>query len=105
MAMSLFDLTPITIEQILANQAQGTGDTIRKLSGGLKPVLRTVRHKPWWMLLGKGPEGRTCGDCQSLGRAGGRYFKCTQQRITHGPGTDIRCKDEACQLFKPKQEA
>ena len=58
--MSLFDLQPLTVEQVRANQALNEGATIRKLSGGKNPVLRTVRHKPWWMLLGKGPDGQTC---------------------------------------------
>ena len=99
--MSLFDLQPLTVEQVRANQAMNEGATIRKLSGGLKPVLRTVRHKPWWMLLGKGPDGKTCGGCIHLKRKD-RYFKCGQQPITFGPGTDIRCKDQACLLFTPQ---
>ena len=100
--MSLFDLIPLTIEQIRANQALHDGPTIRKYSGGLKPVLRTMRHKPWWMLVGKGPDGQTCGGCVHLERRGGKYFKCGQHPTTAGTGTDIRCKDEACSLFTPQ---
>lgn len=100
--MSLFDLQPLRMEQVRANLATSDGATIRKLSGGLKPVLRTLRHKPWWMLLGPGPEGQTCGDCAHLTRRSGKYFKCGRQSITSGPGTDIRKKDEACRLFEVK---
>lgn len=97
--MSLFDLEPLTIEQMRANQALNDGPTIRKFSGGMKSTLRTIRHKPWWMFLGKGPEGKTCGECVHLRRNGGKYFKCEKQTITAGPGSDIRKKDAACSLF------
>lgn len=100
--MSLFDLQPITLEEIRLRQALGDGMTIRQFSGGLKPVLRTIRHKPWWMFLGKGPEQKTCGECEFLTRRGGRYFKCGRQVATSGPGTDIRKKDEACRLFEER---
>lgn len=98
--MSLFDLRPITIDEIRIRQGMGDGPTIRKLSGGLTPTLRTIRHKPWWMLLGKGPDDATCGDCVHLTRKGGKYFKCGKAKITRGPGSDIRKKDEACRLFE-----
>lgn len=99
--MSLFDMTALTIEQVRANQSLNEGATIRKLSGGVKPVIRTIRHKPWNELLGKGPEDATCGGCIHLKRQGGKYFKCGQHPVTSGPGTDIRCKDQACKMFEP----
>lgn len=103
--MSLFDLTPITIEEVRLRQGMGEGPTIRKLSGGLKPVWRTIRHKPWWMFLGKGPDGATCRTCRFLTghRITKTYFKCGRQVITRGPGTDIRAKDPACRLYEEGQ--
>ena len=71
------------------------GVTLRDKKG------RTVRHKPWWMLLGKGPQLKTCGDCQSLEHHN-RYLKCGRQIVTAGPGTDIRKKDMTCRLFKER---
>lgn len=105
-SVSLFDLTPITSEQIQKNQAMGSGETIRKLSqrGPGPGVWRTVRHKPWWMLLGKGPDGKQCKDCEFLLRRKSvkTYFKCRKAKITRGPGTDIGARDEVCRLFEPK---
>lgn len=105
--MGLFDGTPLTMEEIQLRYERmmaggGTGHTIRKFSGGLKPVLRTMRHKPWWEMLGKGPDGKTCGECQFLAanRRRSTYFKCGRQSITNGPGTDIRKKDTSCALFQ-----
>lgn len=102
--MGLFDGKPLTMEEIQLRheraiaEGRGTGPTIRKLSGGLKPVLRTVRHRPWWEITGKGPEGKTCGECASLVTRG-KYVKCGEFPMTSGPGTDIRKMDLACQLF------
>lgn len=101
--MSLFDgqpLTPEDQERIRQNVLRGEGPSIRKQDG--KGIWRTVRHKPWWMLIGKGPDGKTCDDCEYLRRyrMAKTYMKCGQQAITSGAGTDIRAKDEACRLFK-----
>lgn len=94
--MGLFDNQPITIEEVKERMIAGSdGDTIRRVSATGK--VYTARHKPWWMLLGKGPEGKTCHDCTFLQR--GTYPKCERQIITSGPGTDIRHKDHACRLF------
>lgn len=101
--MSLFDQQPVSLDEIRQRMALGQeGGTIRKISATGK--LYTVRHKPWWMLLGKGPAGQCCKGCTFLRvvRTGKRYFKCGRQSITSGPGTDIRCQDEACRLFQPK---
>lgn len=104
--MSLFDgqpLTPEDQERVRQNVLRGEGPTIRKQDG--KGVWRTVRHKPWWMLLGKGPEGKHCDECEFLSVNVGtkRYFKCGKQVKTMGTGTDIRRKDEACRLFQEWQ--
>ena len=103
--MGLFDGVPLTMEEIQLRheraiaEGHGTGQTIRKLAGGMKPVLRTIRHRPWWEIVGQGPDGKTCGDCRSLVTRD-KYFKCGQQVRTRGAGTDIRKKDLACRLFE-----
>jgi len=91
-AVSLFDLQPLTIEQVRANQDVNEGETIRRNG-------RTIRHKPWWMLVGPGPVGATCRTCAHLRRKDGQYFKCGLHAITSGTGTDIRAKDAACSQF------
>lgn len=50
---------------------------------------------------GTGPKGETCGGCMHLVRvqlSSKVVFKCelARQCWTHGPGSDIRCKDPAC---------
>ena len=50
---------------------------------------------------GTGPKGETCGTCLHLVRhqlSSKAVFKCALARSiwTHGPGSDIRCKDAAC---------
>jgi len=102
--MGLFDGQPLTREELIqveTKRRQAEGATIRQLSfsgPGGNPVLRTVRHRPWHEIVGKGPDGMTCGDCEHV--IGTRYFKCGRQVSTNGPGTDIRKKDPACRLFK-----
>jgi len=56
---------------------------------------------------GTGPEGQTCGSCRHYTRrCGGAkdYLKCalTEATWTGGPGSDIRKKDPACQLWAEK---
>jgi hypothetical protein len=96
--MSLFDGQLLTVEEIRqrTTTAPAGSLTIRDTKG------RTVRRRPYWMDVGKGPAETTCRDCQHLTRTGhnGKYFKCDRAPITHGPGTDIRMKDEACRLFE-----
>ncbi len=104
--MSLFDGQPLTAEEMERTRqsiAVGQGPTIRKKSAF--GVWRTIRHKPWWMLIGKGPEGQTCSDCEFLRRQrfSKTYMKCGQQTITRGTGTDIGAKDEACRLFESRR--
>jgi hypothetical protein len=55
--------------------------------------------------IGRGPAGETCGSCQHLCRIryhDKTYFKCGLMRHawTHGPGTDIRRKWSACELWE-----
>ncbi len=53
--MSLFDLQPLTVNEIKERMAfSGDGPTVRRTSSTGK--VYTVRHKPWWISLGKGPE-------------------------------------------------
>jgi len=79
---------------------QGTGrETIRTVSRSGRGV--TVRHRPWVELLGPGPVGATCGDCQHLERVrkSKTFFRCGRQITTCGPGSDIRKREPACRLF------
>lgn len=43
-----------------------------------------------------------CGHCVFfvVHQMGGKYFKCSKNRITHGPGTDWRFRFPACGLFQ-----
>lgn len=59
---------------------------------------------------GRGPKGETCGSC--LHRTpvhGGRkaFSKCklNERNWTHGPGSDIKMRDPACELWAPNQDA
>jgi len=59
---------------------------------------------------GTGPEGETCGTCDHdrvVKPGQHRYHKCflIRSNWTHGPGTDIRKKDKACQLWKAKEKS
>ena len=102
--MSLFDGTLITLEEIRERYARASGcGTIRKITKS--GCVYTVRHRPWHEMLGPGPEGMRCKDCQFLTghRLTKRYYKCGRQIQTYGAGTDIRLKDQACRLFKPEE--
>ena len=53
---------------------------------------------------GRGPAGETCGSCQSYATNqyhGKAWRKCELARAnwTHGPGSDIRKKDPACEFW------
>jgi hypothetical protein len=43
-----------------------------------------------------------CRDCANAFRHS-RYWKCQHVPMTFGPGTDLRLKWPACELFKPKE--
>lgn len=71
--MSLFDFHPLTVQEIKDRMAyQGDGPTVRRKSSSGR--VYTVRHKPWWISMGKGPEGKACADCKFL--TGDRHKKC-----------------------------
>lgn len=99
--MGLFDGQPLTRAELMVVTVPSGGATVRRVSHSGK--IYTVRHRPWRELLGPGPAGKTCGDCQFLRQRGGGskiYFKCGRQVITAGAGTDIRKRDGACRLFQ-----
>jgi hypothetical protein len=55
---------------------------------------------------GTGPKGQTCGTCGHrvlIHYHNRAYNKCAvlRDQWTHGPGTDLRRKDEACSRFVP----
>lgn len=47
---------------------------------------------------------RTCEHCCRVQRGGSVFLKCAviKFRWTHGPGTDIRAKSPACELWQAK---
>jgi len=56
---------------------------------------------------GSGPAGETCGSCVHCVRVQGghkRYPKCklAEGIWTHGPGSDIRTKSPACEMWQHK---
>ena len=58
---------------------------------------------------GTGPDGETCKTCRHATRIeyhAKAYWKCGLMKHywTHGPGTDIRLKDEACKFWKRRSE-
>ena len=81
------------------------GATKKTLAGGL------VRYKSgpngFARYPGTGPKGETCKTCANCCRVQGGtrvFLKCKviEFRWTHGPGTDIRAKSPACELWKEK---
>lgn len=100
--MGLFDGIPLTeaeTTRLLKVRRLANLTTIRKISKSGR--IYTARHRPWGEILGPGPVGKTCGDCQYLQRIrmSKTFFKCGQQVRTHGAGTDIGARDKACRLF------
>ncbi len=59
---------------------------------------------------GSGPAGETCGSCiHAKGikiRSGRVFYKCEiiKHRWTSGPGTDIRLKSPACEMWEPEEK-
>ncbi len=98
--MSLFDGQPLTREDLVDRE-------LRKKRYVSKAVTivdkkgRIVRRRPYWEDYGKGPAGKTCGDCKHITYGSRfRYKKCGRHPETAGPGTDIRMKDDACRAFE-----
>ena len=57
---------------------------------------------------GSGPAGETCKTCEHCCRVSGgngRFFKCDviKHRWTCGPGTDVRLKSPACELWEAEK--
>ncbi len=94
--MSLFDLQPITVEQLRAGKQSGL--TYKDKKG------RAYRRRPYWIDLGKGPEGLTCKTCVHLVRTqyAKTYFKCGRWKITGGPGTQIATTDPCCSRYQER---
>ena len=58
---------------------------------------------------GRGPDGESCGTCEHYTRSAAyskTFRKCELNRAkwTHGPGSDIRKKDPACEFWKVKSD-
>lgn len=87
--MTLFELTPLPWRG---------GLTLKDRKG------RAYRRRPWWVDVGKGPDGATCKSCHWLTKVefSKTYYKCGRQPITHGPGTQIAMRDAACSLYQRK---
>jgi hypothetical protein len=69
----------------------------------VKPLRGGYARRP-----GGGPDGETCGSCAHLVRRGHHdktYFKCSLVAETRGPGTDIRKRSPACELWGNGGEA
>jgi hypothetical protein len=63
-----------------------------------RPTVNGYARRP-----GSGPKGEACRTCQhatAYNYHDRRYFKCWLVKPTHGPGTDIRLKSPACELWK-----
>lgn len=99
--MSLFDGQPLTKEEVEKNLiragARPNSVTLKDSKG------RTRRRRPFWMDVGKGPEGKTCADCGQRQRRANTWFKCGLAQNTRGPGTDIGARDQACARFQEKK--
>lgn len=88
--MTLFELSPI-------EPVRPAGVTIKDKKG------RAVRHRPYAEMIGPGPAGFTCATCAFLlvdDHHEKRFFKCGRERVTRGPGSDIRKGDPACSRYE-----
>jgi len=59
---------------------------------------------------GSGPPGETCKTCEFAVRVQGgsrNFYKCliVRHRWTHGPGSDIKLKSPACEMWKAERGA
>ncbi len=71
-----------------------------------EPSKRRPKKAGHYASPGTGPKDETCGTCRYLVRiqlSSKAVHKCELARHcwTHGPGSDIRCKDAACGGWKP----
>lgn len=62
----------------------------------------TAEPNPLRRLLGPGPEGARCKECEHLeGHTYAKtYYKCALRNNTGGPATDHRVNWKACAKFK-----
>jgi len=72
---------------------------------GAPVVVKPGQPKGFARPPGTGPYGETCGTCVYIRHVRGGanvYKKCAliQHRWTHGPGTDIKSKSPACELWE-----
>lgn len=69
-----------------------------------KPKRKATQPRGHAARPGSGPQGETCRTCKHLARIslGKTYLKCglMKKRWTGGPGTDVRARDAACQLWE-----
>ncbi len=81
------------------------GGKLVDVPGG-KVKASTGQAKGWAAYPGSGPKGEFCGTCIHAYRIQGRskkiWWKCDLVKPTHGPGTDIRLKWEACHRWGAK---
>lgn len=73
----------------------------KKRRNGQSPIVR-MHGK-----FGRGPDGATCGGCDSLVTTGHnrRYFKCERYRISGSEATDFRKRWPACGLWRQRGDA
>jgi len=59
-----------------------------------------------YVVYGRGPEGKYCGQCQHFLRfqRGGSWSKCELTRMTSGKATDWRARWDACGKFEEAEE-
>ena len=72
------------------------------------PATRTKPRKGHAARPGSGPVDVKCKHCDHVRRHEGSartFIKCylTRATWTHGPGSDIKANDPACELFKVKE--
>jgi hypothetical protein len=91
--VTLFDTGPPSepAEPLSADRRRTIANN-RRLAGGIHPVTR----------LPLANNGESCGTCSNLNREqhnSRSYFKCGLVLSTSGPGTDIRLRWPACNLW------
>ena len=102
--MSLFALQPLSEDASMARHLRASSTSISVTLKDRKG--RATRRRPYWIDLGKGPDGRTCKTCHYLVRTqyAKVYFKCGTWKITAGPGTQIATTDPCCSRYQMKED-
>lgn len=70
-----------------------------------EPVRFGLRASGYARRPGTGPAGETCRTCRFAVKVGGgksHFYKCEiiRHRWTHGPGTDIKLRSPACEMWQ-----